>query len=180
MDLAATRQDLEAFVSQFAAAVDGAQVAGRTMTGSVGSPIFAGGPYSASTIAVSLTDPAGIAAAEGPPSPFSASDNTNARNMLGLRDQSIITLDNLPPSSLTDAYSQMIGNLGVLVQNGRTAAGISSTLENNSKQMLSGETGVNLDEEASRLIQFQQSYQAAAKVLQVAQTVFDTLLNLSR
>ncbi|MDD2975657.1 flagellar hook-associated protein FlgK [Aquabacterium sp.] len=180
VDLAATRQDLEAFVSQFAAAVDGAQVAGRTMTGSVGSPIFAGGPYSASTIAVSLTDPAGIAAAEGPPSPFSASDNTNARNMLGLRDQSIITLDNLPPSSLTDAYSQMIGNLGVLVQNGRTAAGISSTLENNSKQMLSGETGVNLDEEASRLIQFQQSYQAAAKVLQVAQTVFDTLLNLSR
>ena len=37
-------------------------------------------------------------------------------------------------------------------------------------------TGVNLDEEAARLIQFQQSYQAAAKMLQVAQSVFDTLL----
>jgi flagellar hook-associated protein 1 FlgK len=36
--------------------------------------------------------------------------------------------------------------------------------------------GVNLDEEAARLIQFQQSYQAAAKMLQVAQSVFDTLL----
>ena len=74
----------------------------------------------------------------------------------------------------------MIGNLGVLVQNGRTASEISSTLEDNSRQMLSGETGVNLDEEASRLIQYQQSYQAAAKVLQVAQTVFDTLLSINR
>jgi len=36
--------------------------------------------------------------------------------------------------------------------------------------------GVNLDEEAARLIQFQQSYQAAAKMLQVAQSVMDTLL----
>ena len=74
----------------------------------------------------------------------------------------------------------MIGKLGVLVQTGRTAAEISSTLETHSRQMLSGETGVNLDEEASRLIQFQQSYQAAAKVLQVAQTVFDTLLSINR
>lgn len=100
--------------------------------------------------------------------------------MLALRDQAIVTLNGLPPSTLTDAYSQMIGNLGVLVQNGRTASEISSTLEDNSRQMLSGETGVNLDEEASRLIQYQQSYQAAAKVLQVAQTVFDTLLSINR
>jgi flagellar hook-associated protein 1 FlgK len=41
---------------------------------------------------------------------------------------------------------------------------------------LASTTGVNLDEEAARLIQFQQSYQAAAKVLQVAQSVFDILL----
>ena len=100
--------------------------------------------------------------------------------MLALRDQNIITLNNLPPSTLTDAYSQMIGNVGVLVQNGRTASDISSTLENNSKQLLSAGAGVNLDEEAAHLIQYQQSYQAAAKVLQVAQTVFDTLLNISR
>ena len=39
-------------------------------------------------------------------------------------------------------------------------------------------SGVNLDEEAARLIQYQQSYQAAAKMLQVAQSVFDTLLQI--
>ena len=36
-----------------------------------------------------------------------------------------------------------------------------------------------IDEEAARLIQYQQSYQAAAKMLQVAQTVFDTLLQVT-
>jgi flagellar hook-associated protein 1 FlgK len=38
--------------------------------------------------------------------------------------------------------------------------------------------GVNLDEEAARLIQFQQSYQASAKILQVAQAVFDIMLTI--
>jgi flagellar hook-associated protein 1 FlgK len=37
-------------------------------------------------------------------------------------------------------------------------------------------TGVNLDEEGARLIQYQQGYQAAAKVLSVAQAIFDTML----
>jgi flagellar hook-associated protein 1 FlgK len=44
---------------------------------------------------------------------------------------------------------------------------------------MGAKTGVNLDEEAARLIQFQQSYQAAAKVLEVAQKVFDTMLQIS-
>lgn len=177
VDLAATRLDLQNFVEDFATAVDAQQTAGETAPGVAGLSMFGGGPYTPANIQVTLTAPAGIAASAPP---FSASDNTNARNMLALRDTAIITLNNLPPSTLTDAYSQMIGNLGVLVQNGRTAASISSTLQNNSQQMLSAETGVNLDEEAAHLIQYQQSYQAAAKVLQVAQTVFDTLLNLSR
>ncbi len=82
--------------------------------------------------------------------------------------------------TLTDSYSQMVGNLGVRVQSGRTSAEISQTLSSNAEQTLNGEVGVNLDEEAARLIQFQQSYQAAAKILQVAQRVFDVLLETSR
>ena len=36
--------------------------------------------------------------------------------------------------------------------------------------------GVNLDEEASDLIRFQQAYQAAAQVIQISQRMFDTLI----
>jgi len=37
-------------------------------------------------------------------------------------------------------------------------------------------SGVNLDEEAANLLQYQQAYQAAAKVIQIAQTIFDTII----
>ena len=46
---------------------------------------------------------------------------------------------------------------------------------------LSGEVGVNLDEEAANLLQYQQAYQASAKMIQIAQNIFDTLIqNLTR
>jgi flagellar hook-associated protein 1 FlgK len=38
--------------------------------------------------------------------------------------------------------------------------------------------GVNLDEEATNLLRYQQSYQAAGKIMQIASTVFDTLLSI--
>lgn len=108
-------------------------------------------------------------------------NNGNARAMLGLRDRSIISLSsNGSVTTVSDGYSQMIGNLGVLVQSGRTSASISGALETNTLETLEAARGVNLDEEAARLIQFQQSYQASAKVLQVAQKVFDTLLGVAQ
>jgi flagellar hook-associated protein 1 FlgK len=39
---------------------------------------------------------------------------------------------------------------------------------------------VNLDEEASRLIQYQQQYQAAAKVIATARAIFDEVLSILR
>ena len=37
-------------------------------------------------------------------------------------------------------------------------------------------SGVNLDEEAANLVRYQQSYQAAAQVISVASTLFDSVL----
>jgi flagellar hook-associated protein 1 FlgK len=39
-------------------------------------------------------------------------------------------------------------------------------------------SGVNLDEEAANLMRYQRAYQAAGKAIQVANTMFDTLLTL--
>ena len=35
---------------------------------------------------------------------------------------------------------------------------------------------MNLDEEAAKLIQYQQAYQASAKMIQIAQNIFDSLI----
>ncbi|HZT54821.1 MAG TPA: flagellar basal body rod C-terminal domain-containing protein, partial [Burkholderiaceae bacterium] len=78
--------------------------------------------------------------------------------------------------TLTDAYAGALANIGVRVQGGKTAAGISGAVASQAESARANKAGVNLDEEAAKLIQFQQSYQAAAKILQVAQAIFDTML----
>jgi flagellar hook-associated protein 1 FlgK len=45
---------------------------------------------------------------------------------------------------------------------------------------LEGLRGVNLDEEATNLIRYQQAYQAAAQVISVANDIFDSLLMAAR
>ena len=100
-----------------------------------------------------------------------ASNNGNALALQGLRDGALVG-----GQTATDAWSGALAEIGVRVQSTQTAASISSTVADQAEQLRSSASGVNLDEEAARLIQFQQSYQAAAKVLQVAQAIFDTLL----
>ena len=111
-----------------------------------------------------------------------AANNGNALAFAALRDEALVgrTLDasGVPSGgeTLIDAYASVLGDIGVRVQSARTAAGISQRVATDAESARSGRAGVNLDEEAARLIQYQQSYQAAAKILQVAQSVFDTLL----
>lgn len=116
---------------------------------------------------------------------YPSGNNGNAQAMLALRDEDLVGRQifggaSSPGASVTDAYSQIIGKVGVRVQGAQTSADISATLAANAQGILANKVGVNLDEEAARLIQYQQSYQAAAKILQIAQSVFDTLLETAR
>jgi len=97
--------------------------------------------------------------------------NGNALAMAALRDEGLVG-----GQTITDAYAGVMAGIGVRVQGARSAAEISQGVASSAEAQRASEVGVNLDEEAARLLQFQQSYQAAAKVLQVAQSLFDTLL----
>ena len=113
------------------------------------------------------------------------SNNGNALAMVGLRDESFVGRDMQIDGTLqdgqtaTDAYASLLANVGVRVQTAKTASTISSATSAQADSAVADKSGVNLDEEAGRLIQFQQGYQAAAKVLQVAQAIFDTLLQMA-
>jgi flagellar hook-associated protein 1 FlgK len=107
------------------------------------------------------------------PTPASAvaSNNGNALALLALRDAALVGGLNV-----SEAYAQAIASIGVRVQGARSASEISTAVAAQAELSRSSESGVNLDEEAARLIQYQQSYQAAAKVLQIAQSLFESLL----
>lgn len=104
--------------------------------------------------------------------PGSTSQNAgNAGAILALRDQP--TFEGVP---LADGYTSLFSSLGTRVQSARFAADFTAQVATSAESARAGVAGVNLDEEAARLLQFQQSYQAAAKFLQIAQSTFDTLL----
>ena len=108
------------------------------------------------------------------PTPASAlsTNNGNALALTALRDAAIAG-----GHTATDQWALALSEVGVRVQSSETSSDISTAVAQQAELIRSADAGVNLDEEAARLIQYQQSYQAAAKVLQVAQAIFDTLLS---
>lgn len=95
----------------------------------------------------------------------------NASAMLALRDAA--TFEGVP---LSDGYVTLFSDIGTRVQTAQFSAAFSSQVATIAENARANVSGVNLDEEAALLLQYQQSYQAAAKYLQVAQGLFDSLL----
>ena len=95
----------------------------------------------------------------------------NAKAMLALRDTAMFD-----GAALTDGYAGLISQIGIRTQSAGYAANVSETIATNLERDRSGVSGVNLDEEAAKLLQFQQAYQASAKMIQIAQSIFDTLI----
>ena len=110
-----------------------------------------------------------------------AASNGNALAFSKMASAAVVGVSaNDPGLSITDAYASTLANIGMRVQGGKTAASISGAAANAAESARANRAGVNLDEEAAKLMQFQQSYQAAAKILQVAQSMFDSILQIAR
>jgi flagellar hook-associated protein 1 FlgK len=107
----------------------------------------------------------------GPNTNF-ALDAGNAQAVMDLRD--LTMFDGLRP--LTDGYASLVASVGVKVQSAQSAKQISSDISVSLDKQKSAISGVNLDEEAARMLQYQQAYQAAGKMMQIAQSIFQTLL----
>lgn len=95
----------------------------------------------------------------------------NASSMMGLRDVKMFD-----EASLTDGYAGAMAQVGTRTQSAKFAADLSSTIASNLERDRTAVSGVNLDEEAAKLIQYQQAYQASSKMIQIAQNIFDSLL----
>ncbi|HEY6135180.1 MAG TPA: flagellar hook-associated protein FlgK [Rubrivivax sp.] len=113
---------------------------------------------------------------------FPGANNGNALALVALRDNAFVGRSLQGGvlgggNTVTNAYASAMAAIGVRVQGAAMASQVSTSVATQAEQVRSSGAGVNLDEEAARLLQFQQSYQAASKVLQIAQSVFDTLLD---
>ncbi|WP_027996795.1 flagellar hook-associated protein FlgK [Simplicispira psychrophila] len=99
-------------------------------------------------------------------------DAGNAGTMLALRDK--VMFDG--GATLSDGFASAMAQIGTRTQSALFASHLSTAIADNLEQDRTAIAGVNLDEEAARLLQYQQAYQASAKMLSIAQNIFDTLM----
>ncbi len=102
------------------------------------------------------------------------SDNRNAIGLVGLESKGTIAGG---VSTYNEGYSQLVEKIGTITNQRKIDTESSKALLQQSENNWMEISGVNLDEEAGRLIQFQSAYNASARVLTVAQEIFDTLLS---
>ncbi|CNE34936.1 flagellar hook-associated protein FlgK [Yersinia nurmii] len=119
-----------------------------------------------SKIAAAGVDPTGVDGGKG--------DNNNAKALLELQNKQLVN----GKATLSGAYAGLVSNVG----NQTSTAKVNSTAQFNIVKQLDEQqqsiSGVNLDEEYGNLQRFQQYYLANAQVIQVASTLFNSLLEI--
>ncbi len=161
---------LDDVANQLVVSVNGRQAAGYDLNGSPGAAFFDPAKTTASTIRVVLSDPNGVAAsavapAVGPPVQPSL-DGSNAQGAASLAG-----------TGADAAYRQMIVQLGSESQSAQQKTTTQQSVVQQIQTSRDSAAGVDLDEEQTNLITYQQAYNAAAKFLSVLDSVLDTLIN---
>jgi flagellar hook-associated protein 1 FlgK len=105
------------------------------------------------------------------PTPSPQADNRNALALQALGDARFVD-----GGTAIDRYAELVGDVGSRAQSAKSSLDMSERLQDDAERARTEVSGVNLDEEAARLMQYQQAYQAAAKVIAAANEMFRTLL----
>ena len=105
------------------------------------------------------------------------SDNRNAELLAALGTANTM---NGGTQSFADGYAGLVEDVGVKTRQSQLDLEAGQTLLEQSTNQREAMSGVNLDEEAGKLIQYQAAYNASAQVIAVAQDLFDTLLQSFR
>jgi len=167
-------QSITGMAQQLADDVNTQLAAGFAPDGTAGQPLFE----------FDSTGATGIlrlrAGAVGSELAFSANAATpgnsdNLMLLIGIRNQPV-TLPSLGTVSFADAATQLVGTLGTQSQQNQAALTTAQTVRNQAEESWKATSGVNVDEEAVNLMQYQQLYQANMKVVAIANELFDSTL----
>ncbi len=168
----ALQSNLDLLANQFATAFNAAQATGYNQNGTPGTALFTiptAVSGSAAGIALATTDPSAIAVS----SDGSSGSNGNLANLTALQNSALAS-----GQSATSMSSNLVYQIGSLTANATAESSSigSSLLALNNQQ--GSVSGVSIDQESANLVQFQQAYQAAAKIVTTIQTLIDTTINM--
>lgn len=106
-----------------------------------------------------------------------AGDNRNALELAGALQRPAL---NGGAATLSSTVGQFVAGVGVATRQAQVNRDAQSVVYEESVASQDSVSGVNLDEEAANLLRYQQAYQAAAQLIRVADTLFQSLLNATQ
>ena len=74
----------------------------------------------------------------------------------------------------------MVGEVGIQTRRTQVAQDSQKNIVNQLKNIRESVSGVSLDEETTKLIEYQKSFDASARLIRTADEMFDTVLNLKK
>lgn len=109
-------------------------------------------------------------------------DNRNAVAIGALQTTQLMShsANGTPAATLQSAYSQLVSFVGNKTREVQTSEKAQAALLQQATDARESFSGVNLDEEAANLVRYQQAYQASARVMTVAQRLFDEVISFGR
>lgn len=106
-----------------------------------------------------------------------AGDNTVANVISNIQYRQVMDGGS---STLDDYYSTQVGQIGAITQRAAKAQESQKNVLNQLTNIRESISGVSLDEETTKMIEFQKTYDASARLIKTADEMFDTVLNLKR
>ena len=169
------RASLDTLASEIVTQVNQQHRLGFGLDGSTNQDFFAPTGTTASTVAVSLANVRQIAAsstAVGVPG-----NSANALALAGLKNTDFASLGTV---SFQEYYSTIAGNFGSIAQGVDGNLRAQKVLHDQLTAQRASISGVSMDEELANLLQYQRSFQAASRMIVVADEMFQTILSIKR
>jgi flagellar hook-associated protein 1 FlgK len=167
------QQGVSDMAEQLSDKVNTQLAAGYTMDGDPGTPLFvftAGGGANLLKVVPGFQTSDLAFSADNTPG-----DSTNLQALVALKGQPI-NVTGLGAVLIADADTQLVGKLAVDSQQNRAALMTAETMRNQALDDWQSTSGVNKDEEAVNLVEYQNMYLANMKVMSVANSLFDATL----
>ena len=117
------------------------------------------------------------------PNSGGVSDSSNAAALARLQTTNtlgISTLGGQPLLNFQQAYAQLVSQVGNKTRQTQVLATAQQNLVAQTKQAQQSIAGVNLDDEAANLLRYQQAYQASGKMMQIATSLLQMLLDIGK
>ncbi len=102
-------------------------------------------------------------------------DNRNALLFARLQTQNTVSDGT---ATYQSAYARLVADNGIRTREAKVRLDAQTAVLDQATSVRESLSGVNLDEEAANMLKYQQAYQAASKILEIGNKMFDTILSL--